>query len=161
MILDEEKKQKVIGWIKEGKKLSEIQDLLAKEFGIRMTYMEVRLLIDDLKVQPQELETQEQKAKEEKEKEEKKKQQEEELKKEDKDPEVLSGVKISIDEVAKPGAVLSGKVRFSDGVSGEWYIDQMGRLGLGTSVPGYRPSPQDIEKFQAELEKQLSKFGYF
>lgn len=161
MILDEEKKQKVIGWIKEGRKLSEIQDLLASEFGIRMTYMEVRLLIDDLKVQPQDLETKEDKEKEAKEKAEKKKQQEAEQQKEDKEPEVLSNVRISIDEVTKPGAVLSGKVRFSDGVSGEWYIDQMGRLGLATSIPGYRPSPEDVEKFQAELEKQLSNSGYF
>ena len=50
MKLDDEQKQKVSGWIEEGLKLSEIQDKLNSEFGFRMTYMEVRFLIDDLGV---------------------------------------------------------------------------------------------------------------
>src|SRR5262245_47517741 len=52
MNLDDAQKQKVTGWIKEGLKLSEIQCNLASEFGIHLTYMEVRFLVDDLKLTP-------------------------------------------------------------------------------------------------------------
>ena len=51
MNLDDAQKRKVAEWIEQGAKLSEIQDKLATEFGLRMTYMEVRFLIDDLGVQ--------------------------------------------------------------------------------------------------------------
>jgi hypothetical protein len=51
MNLDEAQKEKVRAWISQGLKLSEIQNKLASEFGIRMTYMETRFLMDDLKLQ--------------------------------------------------------------------------------------------------------------
>src|SRR5688572_10365301 len=50
MKLDDAQRQKVSQWIEEGLKLSEIQDKLTKELGLKMTYMEVRFLIDDLGV---------------------------------------------------------------------------------------------------------------
>ena len=50
MNLDDAQKQRVSQWIEEGLKLSEIQDKLAAEEGIKLTYMEVRFLIDDLGV---------------------------------------------------------------------------------------------------------------
>lgn len=159
MNLDDEKKQKVISWIKEGRKLSEIQNLLASEFGIRLTYMEVRLLVDDLKVMPVDTEQEKEKktvnAKQEAEKSASKK---DDAKAEE--TEVLSDVSVSVDEVTRPGAVMSGRVKFSDGVSAEWYFDEMGRLGLITSRQDYRPSDQDVRKFQVELQKQLRKLGY-
>lgn len=161
MTLDEEKKQKVIGWIKEGRKLSEIQNLLASEFGIRMTYMEVRLLIDDLKVMPVDNEIKnDKKADSSKEKPQDKATKE---KKEDEveEPPEFSDVSVTIDEVTRPGAVMSGRVKFSDGVVAEWYFDEMGRLGLVTSQPGYRPSERDVKKFQVALQKQLNRLGYF
>ncbi len=160
MILDEEKKQKVIGWIKEGRKVSEIQNLLASEFGIRMTYMEVRLLINELNVMPVDLEPKEEKKTEQG----KDKQTGQGTKpRENKETEEveISDVSVSIDEVTRPGAVMSGRVRFSDGVSAEWYVDQMGRLGIATDQPNYRPSEKDIRKFQVELQRQLSQMGLF
>ena len=54
MNLDEPQKAKVRGWIEEGLKLSEIQKKLASEFGLSMTYMEMRFLLDDLKLKPKE-----------------------------------------------------------------------------------------------------------
>ena len=36
----------------QGAKLSEIQTRLASEFGLKLTYMEVRFLVDDLKLTP-------------------------------------------------------------------------------------------------------------
>jgi hypothetical protein len=52
MNLDDAQRQKVTEWIAQGLKLSEIQTRLASELGIRLTYMEVRLLVDDLKLTP-------------------------------------------------------------------------------------------------------------
>ena len=39
-------------WIAEGLKLAEIQNRIASELGVQMTYMDVRLLVDDLKLVP-------------------------------------------------------------------------------------------------------------
>jgi len=49
MNLDESQRKKVAEWIKQGLKLAEIQNRLVAELGVKMTYMEVRLLVDDLK----------------------------------------------------------------------------------------------------------------
>jgi len=51
-------------------------------------------------------------------------------------------------------------VTFSDGVKGKWYLDQMGRLGLGGDLPqGYRPSPEDAALFQSRLMEVLRSKG--
>ena len=52
MNLDETQKQKVTAWIGEGLKLADIQKRLETEFGLRVTYLDVRLLVDDLKLKP-------------------------------------------------------------------------------------------------------------
>src|SRR6185295_14602857 len=52
MNLDEAQRKKVAGWIADGLKLSEIQTRLAAELGVRLTYMDVRFLVDDLKLTP-------------------------------------------------------------------------------------------------------------
>ena len=52
MNLDEAQRQKVAAWIADGAKLSEIQTRLMSEFGLKLTYMEVRFLVDDLKLTP-------------------------------------------------------------------------------------------------------------
>jgi transposase len=52
MKLDDNQRQAVAKWIAEGAKLSEIQNRLAAEFGVKLTYMEARFLVDDLKLTP-------------------------------------------------------------------------------------------------------------
>ena len=52
MNLDEAQRQKVAAWIADGAKLSEIQTRLMSEFNLKLTYMEVRFLVDDLKLTP-------------------------------------------------------------------------------------------------------------
>src|SRR5215207_3905441 len=52
MNLDDAQKKKVAGWIDEGMKLSEIQTRISSELGLNLTYIEVRLLVDDLKLTP-------------------------------------------------------------------------------------------------------------
>src|SRR3954468_1455971 len=50
--LTDEQKAKVQEWIGAGLKLAEIQDRLAKEHDVHLTYMDARFLVDDLKVTP-------------------------------------------------------------------------------------------------------------
>jgi hypothetical protein len=149
MNLNEEQKKQVSGWIAEGLKLSDIQKRLEKEFGLRLTYLETRLLIDELKLVPKDAErpappkeVSAQPPKGEKE-----------------TPEPPGGVSVKVDTVMRPGAVVSGKVTFSDGNSAEWYLDQMGRLGLVPGQQGYRPSPADLQSFQERLQVELQNFG--
>jgi hypothetical protein len=150
MNLNEEQKKQVSGWIAEGLKLSDIQKRLEKEFGLRLTYLETRLLIDELKLvpkdverpaQPKELSAQAAKGQKE-------------------PPPTEGGVSVKVDSVTRPGAVVSGKVTFSDGNSADWYLDQMGRLGLVPGQQGYRPSPTDLQSFQEQLQQELQSLGF-
>jgi hypothetical protein len=77
-------------------------------------------------------------------------------------PPAGSNVSVSVDKVTLiPGAVASGTVTFSDGVTGKWIIDQYGRPGFTeVSQPGYRPSPQDGQAFMQELSRSLQQRGY-
>src|SRR5688572_29118178 len=56
MNLDDAQKKKVTEWIAQGLKLSEIQKRLSEELGLSLTYMEARLLVDDLKLMPKDTE---------------------------------------------------------------------------------------------------------
>ena len=58
-----------------------------------------------------------------------------------------------------PGTIASGDVTFSDGKTGKWYLDQMGRLGIGNLPEGYRPSPTDAALFQQQLMGLLQARG--
>jgi hypothetical protein len=171
MNLDESQKQKVTAWIAEGQTVSEIQRRLVSEFGLQMTYLDVRLLLDDLRLKPK-----------------------------DKEPpatapktiqpqapgpggvssagptdavgndlpsetavegEAVAGhVSVTVDKVTRPGALVSGNVAFSDGNNASWHLDQMGRLGLMPQTKGYRPSEDDLLAFQTELQQQLARMGY-
>jgi len=167
MNLDEAQRQKVVEWVGQGLKLSEIQNRLISELGVTLTYMEVRLLVDDLKLTPK-----------------------------DPAPVKLvesalsasaapsaagarppvagtgaalpqpaqpargpGKITLSVDQLTRPGAVVSGKVTFSDGNSASWQIDEMGQLGLIPPKPGYRPPASDVQPFQMALEAELSKLG--
>jgi hypothetical protein len=69
-------------------------------------------------------------------------------------------VSLAVDQIARLGAVVSGKVTFSDGNTAAWQIDQTGQLGLIPSKPGYRPPASDVQPFQMALEAELSKLGF-
>jgi hypothetical protein len=153
MNLDDAQRKKVAEWIAQGLKLSEIQTRIVSELGLQMTYMDVRLLVDDLKLMPKDI---------------------------DRPKNVVStvatpsssapvpvnssgqpgAVSMSVDQVARPGAMVSGKVTFTDGKGADWYFDQTGRLGLLPQEQGYRPSAADLQQFQAALDSELSKMGF-
>jgi hypothetical protein len=67
---------------------------------------------------------------------------------------------VDLDRIVRPGFMVSGSVTFSDGVSGKWALDQMGRLMLETPQKGYQPSPADVQAFQREIQTQLQRQGY-
>ena len=77
-------------------------------------------------------------------------------------PAGASNVSINVDKVTLlPGAVASGTVTFSDGVTGKWVVDNYGRPGFTEiSKPGYRPSADDAQGFMQELSAALQKRGY-
>jgi len=155
MNLTDAQKEAVRGWITAGMKLSEIQDRLATEFNIRMTYMEVRLLVDDLKVMPKDPEPPPAPPKP----------------TPDANAPAASGgdsatkstalgkVTVKFDQVTMPGAVVSGSVTFSDGQAAQWYLTETGQLGLAPRQKGYRPSAADVQAFQQELSRALEQYG--
>jgi hypothetical protein len=152
MNLEEPQKAKVREWIGAGLQPAEIQQQLLEEFGVQLTYMEVRFLLTDLQLQPQDKEVPPDPA----------------LQLKAKDAAAAAnqegagapgGVSLTVDQVARPGAIASGRVTFSDGKRAEWYLDQMGRLGLVPAEKGYKPSQSDLMDFQAALQNELAKLG--
>ena len=73
-----------------------------------------------------------------------------------------STVTVTLDKATLlPGAIASGGVTFSDGVTGQWMVDQQGRPGFTKiSQPGYRPTPADAQAFMQELSRALQQRGY-
>lgn len=73
-----------------------------------------------------------------------------------------SSVSVTVDKVTlHPGALASGTVTFSDGVTGKWIVDNYGRPGFTEiSKPGYRPSAADAQGFMQELSAAIQKRGY-
>jgi hypothetical protein len=168
MSLTDEQKKQVAAWIEAGAKPADVQTRLEAEFGLRVTYMEVRFLIDDLKVMPRDpapaaaekvegtaaaavAESPGAPV--------------DEALGDDlplpPDGEGTSGkVAVNVDSITRPGAMVSGSATMSDGKKVDWYLDQYGRLGMVPPEPGYRPPQGDLVAFQAALEKELMKQGY-
>ena len=130
-----------------GGTMSDIQRHLKDEFGISITYMDTRFLVLDLGIELIE-ETKE-------------------APKQESMPGADAGqpapagkVTVTLDSLTLPGALVSGKVTFSDGETAVWMLDQMGRPGLDPDTAGYRPSEPDIMEFQAQLRMLLQKSGF-
>lgn len=163
MELSEDQKSAVAGWFAGGMSLDEIQKRIKAEFGVHMTYLDLRLLVAELP-QPKEEATglpednqssadgdgnaeDDDLA---------------EASEGDTSPEgqAVPAPTVTIDAIMIPGTLASGDVTFSDGKTGKWYLDQMGRLGLGGDLPqGYRPSPTDAALFQQQLMQLLQSKG--
>jgi hypothetical protein len=164
MNLTETQKQSIAAWLADGLKLSEIQKRLETEFGLRPTYMEVRFLLDDLKLMPKDPEPAkpampiDQSAGGEASVS-SNVPPEDTLGQDTETAQEPGGVSVSLDHVARPGALVSGGVTFSDGQTAQWYLDQGGRLGLLPKQQGYRPSAADLQEFQMNLENALRKMG--
>lgn len=167
MNLDEAQRAKVADWIAQGLKLSEVQHRIASELGVHMTYIEVRFLVDDLKLTPKDTEPTAPTAST--------FQNSAPVKPRDditasrsapptnqagEHPAPSKQLSVSVDQITRPGAVVSGRVTFGDGNKAEWYLDEVGRLGLAPQQQGYRPPSAELQQFQIALEKELSKLGF-
>jgi len=171
MNLTEEQRRQVAEWIAQGAKLSEIQTRLATELGLKLTYMDTRFLVDDLKLVPKDVER---------------------PKAPEPapapapakppltakpvadgaagaagaiEPEVLppaggGKVAVTVDQITRPGSLMSGKITFSDGQLADWYLDQTGRLGVSPKQQGYKPTAADVQDFQLALQQEMTKLGY-
>ena len=173
MSLTPEQTAAVSSWVAAGDNLSTIQKKLREQFSVALTYMDVRFLVDDLNLQlkdaPKKVDASDVT-----------KTQpkaaapgaatspspsavpgEDDLADEALPPAGLGGVILDVDSVTLiPGAIASGKVTFSDGVTGKWIIDHQGRPGFTEiSQPGYRPTPEDAKSFMNQLEAELQRRG--
>ena len=68
----------------------------------------------------------------------------------------LSDTKIEVSKIARPGMMFSGSVTFANGATADWFLDNMGRLGLD-NLQGENPEEKDIRKFQYALQLELRK----
>jgi len=177
--LTDEQKNQVQNWCAEGLDLAAIQDKMDAEFGVRLTYLDTRMLIADLGsvAGTSERELERQKAKE-----------KEQAAKEAAEAEAQAAaagapeqplgpvgagnelppeaapagqgsVSVSVAAVTPPGMLVAGTVTFSDGKQSEWYLDQTGRLGLNPTDPDHKPSEADLIAFQRELQSTLKNQG--
>ena len=151
MDLTDEQKSVVSQWVSEGESIAKIQNLLKEHFDLGLTYMDVRFLVDDLGVIYKD-------SNESLEDEDNAVSKTEDSTEENSDP---AGVTVDVDAVIRPGSLVSGNVRFSDGNVLGWQLTSTGQLGL---IPGddpeYRPSNEDLQSFQTQLQELLKEKGF-
>ncbi len=68
-------------------------------------------------------------------------------------------VQLVADHITIPGAIISGKVSFSDGQMASWHMDQTGRLSLTGAPKDYQPPAADIPLFQQQLDMLMQRAG--
>ncbi len=177
MELTDTQREAVASWFADGASLDEIQKRIKSEFGVHLTYLDVRLLVAELP-QPEETEAG---GREDKTNKTPKTPRTEPLgmdsgteeplgvddgsgepideAQDSNEAQAVSAPTVTIDALMLPGTIASGDVTFSDSKTGKWYLDQMGRLGLGNLPEGYRPSPTDAALFQQQLMGLLQARG--
>lgn len=135
-----------------------MQRMLEEEFDLRITYMDLRFLLDDLEIDltdPQSAEPEKKPAEDDPADDEAS-----DTMPEDANAELAGGVTVEVDRLNRPGALMSGNVTFSDGVKAGWHVDSMGRLGLDVKDKSYRPTDEDLQDFQMELQRVIQSRGY-
>ena len=184
MHLDDKQKNVVTGWIEEGLDLSAIQVRLESEFNISMTYMDVRFLVGDLKLVPKDLEEPEDETDAGDAKDQVDAEQIDQAPGSalppshnsteidglpgesnssgeiNNDSQEAGDVAITVSSITKPGMMASGSVTFSDGVTCDWYVDELGRPGLVPPAEGYQPPAADMPKFGQKLQQSLQGGGF-
>ena len=161
---------------REGHNLSKIQDMLAEQ-GVKMTFMELRLIASEIETSF----WQQSDPKQEPAPEPKPAAQEpapaddadnfpedepgaEELPPDDAaadnaavdggEPAPRGRTTVTLDQLARPGFLATGGVQFGSGASGNWCLDQMGRL-MFEKLEG-KPDRQDLQEFQLELQRMFA-----
>lgn len=126
----------------DGKTLSEVQSEVNAEFGVKMTFMDIRVLASELENidwganDPKPAE-------------------EPEVKDEPQLGAADGKTVVESSKILRPGTLAGGSVKFGSGATAEWYIDQTGRPGLDKLVG--EPSEQDLMDFQKELQALFAR----
>lgn len=173
MTLAPEQQDLVRAWAARGDSISDIQTRLASECGLHLSYMDTRFLLLDLDVSVAEKNA--------------KKVEPAPVPDgpgEDRTPEAgafpaggpgeppeaapapdaaepppagAGEVRVELARIQRPGFAVSGSITCSDGVKGEWGLDDYGRLALAfPDNRGYRPSADDQRVFMEKLRGLLS-----
>lgn len=157
--LTDEQVARIREWAEAGDGVPEIQKKLREELDLRVTYLDTRFLLEDLKIELKPTpEPEPEKADE--------ADDDGDLDELGMDETVDStaegsgGVTLTVDTVLRPGAIISGRADFGGGQTASWWLDQMGRLGLDASDPGFRPTEEQAIAFQKELRKVIQKSGF-
>ena len=176
MDLSPEQQELVRAWAAQGDSISDIQTKLASECGVHLSYMDTRFLLLDLSVTLAEKNA--------------KKAEPAPAPEPEPGPEGYGAVpplpggepaeyplpeeapaapetaapagdvRVEMARIQRPGFAVSGSVSFSDGVKGEWGLDNYGRLALAfPDNKGYRPSAADQQAFMEKL-RGLLEAGY-
>lgn len=153
--LTEDQISKIKAWAEEGDALADIQRKMNAEMEIKVTYLETRFMLEDLKI---ELKPEPEPEKNEDEEDET----EGEILLDD--TEATGGpegddASVAIDKVQRPGALVSGKVTFAGGASASWWLDQMGQLGMDPDTEGFKPNEAQMMSFQKELQAAIQQSG--
>jgi len=153
MSTDNEIKKFMAKKIKEEVSLADIQKLIEEKFKKRMTFLDVRLMASSLDSVDWEKEAAKETAEEEAEKE--AAEAEKETGEGDAPADTTGQCEVELSKLVKPGAVAHGSVKFPSGASGNWTLDQTGRLGMEKSEG--EPTEDDLKAFQTELQTMFSK----
>ena len=169
----DEIKQFIADRTREGNNLSRIQDMLAEQ-GVKMTFMELRLIASEIETSFwQKAEPAPEPAPEEKAPvapADAAQADEGELPGEDAAGQVPPSepaqeapagdageaaprgrTSVTVDQLQRPGFLATGSVTFGSGASGNWCLDQMGRV-MFEKLNG-KPDRIDIQEFQMELQR--------
>jgi hypothetical protein len=165
--LTPEQLSQVEAWAAEGASLNDVQGRLKEHFGLNITYLDARLLMLDIGVKLKDkprAEAKPEAAPASAEADEALTDWEDEPSAPAPLPQTPAagkgGVTISTDQITLPGAIISGKVTFSDGQLVSWQLDQFGRLSMKDAPMGYKPPPGDIPQFQQQLDRVLQRAGF-
>jgi hypothetical protein len=154
----EEIKNIVADMLSERLSPSEIQKQLAEKKDIRITFLDLKLIISEIKNSAETLDKNDTRnrkndippAKEDN------RAEVHSEKEQTVDAEIMDegATVVEMEKLLKPGAVLCGKVKFASGAKADWSVDHYGRLSFANSAG--KPSPQDLKLFQAELQRKIS-----
>lgn len=177
---NQERDRVIMEKLNEGVSLSDVQKILETEYGLRMTYFELRMLAADLQVdwqkqdrpKPQTVDVTEARparpaapaaptpapaaevadATEEDEDE----AEAGEAAEADEPAEAAAGeTQVVLDDTPIPGAAMSGTVRFQSGASGKWALTRDGRFGFEPDEGSAEPTEEDYGLFQQELRRKM------
>jgi len=141
---NQERDKLIAEMLSDGISLSDVQKTLESKHEVKITYMELRMIVADLKVNWTKLDGEPEPEED-----------EGEVAELDAELDDVNETVVNVSKIVRPGSMMSGDVTFKSGVKAEWYLDQMGRLGLNPADESQKPTEEDIMEFQQKLQEEL------